>query len=170
MDLFINIMSLVLPIYVVMGPKGNLTIMVKSQGNPKSLSFGEKAMCYIPIYNSYLIRSTLYGSSPRFLWLFNSLAVVLFLNIVVRMFFFENALVLLISTFIMLLVALIIWIQEAWVVTETTLLFSEPKWIIFSILVPPIGAWITTPAVQRHFKANKTKLEGTFDGRTANSK
>lgn len=170
MDLFINIMSVLLPVYVVMGPKGNLTIMIKSKGNPKSLSFMEKVMCYIPIYNSYLIRSTLYGSSPKFLWLFNGLAVALFANLVIRMFFFENPIVLLVSTFAMLVVALILWIQEAWVVTEATLLFSEPKWIIFSVLVPPIGAWIVTPAVHRHFKANKSKLEGTFDGRAANSK
>lgn len=170
MDLFINIMSLVLPLYVVIVPKGQLTQLVKSKGNPKELSFGEKMLCMIPIYNSYLIRSSLYGSSPRFLWLFNGAAVILALNFGVRLFLYENPMVLLATTLLMLVVMLIIFISEAYVVAETNILFSKNKWLIFSILVPPVGAWIIMADVKRHFKSNKTKLEGTFDERAQYSK
>lgn len=162
--MFIEIMFLCLTLYIFLWPKGSLTIKTYEFTSKQKLTFANKIFCFIPIYNTYLIRKELFQGGLTSLIICYAFGAINILNLVIRTTMQQFEVLQLVSTAFVVISLLAWYITEVILMFQMTLLFSG-GWKLITVIIPAFTAALITPIVAKRLKENKHNLEGTFDGK-----
>lgn len=162
--MFISITFTILMFYILIVPKGQLTIKTYEYMSKEKMTFANKVYCYVPLYNTFIIRKYLYGGGMTSLIVTYTFSSIFMLNLIIRFFLQDFAFLQTVSTVFIVGAILLAYITEVVLMVQMVSLFSG-GWKYATVIVPAVTASILTPLVKKRLKESKHKLEGTFDGR-----
>lgn len=170
MQVYMLIVSIILPLFVLFGPKGMLTVRIVESLTNKSLGALNIVQCYVPYYNSKVIWKKVYGSS-KFLSAFSWAAFgVIILSIVIRFavpnFVNErtNAYLQLFMTFLLIALIAITYIVEVVIHVKLCKTIDKRVLMLFGI-IPALGNFLMLNGVAPYFKKFRETLDNTFGQR-----
>ncbi len=165
---YMSTMSIIVILFVFIYPKGSLTEKTyKNCNNLPSIGWYEKLQCYIPFYNSVIIRRSLYGYSG-FIGIANAIfTVMLGVSLVMRLFlknFSSHSpliFVVLIVTALTLASMILMYAISMYIHWDMCNLF-ECRNLKILIILPQVCSFFLANKVDQHFYKNRDVLNETF--------
>lgn len=169
-EIFYMIYSIIIPLFVLFGPKGVLVLNVVSGAEGRKLKPLDAVNCFIPYYNNYRLRKALYGGAPVFK-LINWIAIVTALCVAVIRFVLPltsipdgiHQLIQVALSLWLVFFITITYVVEIYIHWDLCNTFAK-KGLIITTLLPPIAASLLTPHISPYFKKYRARLDGTFNG------
>lgn len=132
------------------------------------LSGGDKALCWIPVYNVIKAHNAFWGTSKAAMAAFIVSAICLITRCVAIFAFYTNEYFLIISSAIAIVGLLLIWLTTGIVALRIAAATRQGMLVrILCICLPPLGTYLVAKSVGPFMRSIRDELEGTFDGATA---
>lgn len=159
--------SLVIPLVFFIYPRLLCTCSLYDMEMDSVKNKPSKALCYIPIYNTYFSRKMQYMSAPVVGGLLLFCTVEIFLITPIARFAFNSSnvglVINLIVSWLNILTIFTLWGVEAYVNVKLARQVDYNN-LMLCVLVPPVASFFLSKKINVFFRKNKNELRGTFKG------
>lgn len=156
----------ILLVAVLIYPPATLSLeCYKSCMRRNKLTLSETIICWIPLYNLAVIRKAFYGTSKLHNTVIGSMLAFILFRTIAILILYENVIIMLISSILMLATIGLVWLLSAITFVDTAVCVRESFLVkVLCIITPPLGAYLVSRKVRPYMKTIKDELEGTFKG------